>query len=101
MYAIVENEKIAEQLETIMSWFREEPAPHGNLNEEERKRLLTFADQLEAIILRPYEEFVQDHYKRLEKEEEEKDEIKKEFKELMDLSKEELVERYMKLKEGK
>ena len=33
--------------------------------------------------------------------EEEKDEIKKEFNELMDLPKEELVERYMKLKEGK
>ena len=84
-----------------MSWFREEPSPHDSLNEEERKRLLTFADQLEVIISRPYEEFVQDHYKRLEKEEEEKNEIKKEFNELMDLSKQELVERYMKLKEGK
>lgn len=99
MYAIADDEKIANKLQAVANWFREKPEPYDDVNEDERERLAKLADRIEDII-GLYECIVQDHYNRLEKEEEDKarEETKKEIEELMELDHAKLVEKFLELK---
>ncbi len=96
MYAFTENEKLTDKLRFVRDEFVTLPDSTDECNEDEVSRLQNLGYRLSVIILE-YEQVVNDHYERLEKLEEEKeqrkDEVRKE--QLFRLSTTVLVDKLM------
>lgn len=96
MYCLIENESVSFALENIANWISEKP--NKEVSKEEVDRLKALAEKIREC--RQEFDSIVDHYwtRMAEKEAREKEECKekeKEKEELLNLSKEELVEKLL------
>lgn len=62
MYALIENEKVAELLTDASNFLREQPKPYDDVDEKTLKKLRELARRIDAIN-HDYEKIVTDYHK--------------------------------------